>query len=231
MHKKANIMASITYIGHSCFEIDLGGKIIFTDPWLDPKPRQVERLIPPAVTAEKIKHADAIFITSSAFDHFDVHDVSVMVDGTFARVIAPDTVLSQLSIQDKFKVSASEGDSFEYYGMNIDVLPVRNNSQGSVGYKIKAGGKSVYFCGDTYDFYGLAQVEADVAIVPIGGTLTMDILSAVSAAKKMRVKYVIPSHYNTFSRIKADPDDFARRVKHETKAEPVVLDIGQTAQF
>ncbi|MFA5247202.1 MAG: MBL fold metallo-hydrolase [Candidatus Micrarchaeia archaeon] len=224
-------MASITYLGHSCFEIDLGGKIILTDPWFDQKPRQVERLVPPAVSAERIKHADAIFISSDAFDHFDQHDVSILVEGTFARVIAPDSALARLDLQDKYKVAAVECDSFEYYGMQIDVIPVRNNVPGSVGYKIKAGGKSVYFSGDTYDFYGLANVEADVAIIPIGGTQTMDILSAVSAAKKMRVKYVIPCHYNTFSRIKADPEDFARRVSHETKAKPVVLEVGQTANF
>jgi L-ascorbate metabolism protein UlaG (beta-lactamase superfamily) len=128
-------------------------------------------------------------------------------------------------------MAAMEGDSFEFYGMNISVLPVRTNTPGAVGYLVGCGSKSVYFSGDTYDFYALANVEADLAMLPIGGTQTMDILSAVSAVKKMRVKYVIPCHYDTFSRIKADPLDFANRIKRETKAQAVVLGVGQTARF
>jgi L-ascorbate metabolism protein UlaG (beta-lactamase superfamily) len=211
--------------------VELEGKILLFDPWLDPRPRNVERLVPPATSAEKIRKADAIFISSPAFDHFDIHDVSIIADGTYAHVVAPEEVLSRLEIQGKFKMSAVDGDNFEFFDLNISVLPVRNNTPGSVGYIVRSGGKSVYFSGDTYDFYALANVEADLALIPIGGTQTMDILSAVSAVKKMRVKYVVPCHYNTFSRIKADPYDFAQRVKRESKAQAVVLEVGQTARF
>jgi L-ascorbate metabolism protein UlaG (beta-lactamase superfamily) len=224
-------MATVTYLGHSGFEVELEGKLLLFDPWLDFAPRAAQRLVPPAISAEKIRKADAIFISSPAFDHFDAHDVSVITSGTYSHVIAPDEVLAQLSLQDKFKMSAVEGDSFEFFGMHIDVLPVRNNTPGAVGFRVAVGSRSVYFSGDTYDFYGLANVEADLAMLPIGGTQTMDILSAVSALKKMRVKTVIPCHYNTFSRIKADPFDFAQRVKRETKSQPVVLEVGQTARF
>jgi len=224
-------MATVTYLGHSGFQVELEGKILIFDPWLDPKPRNAQRLVPPATSAEKIRKADAIFVSSPAFDHFDLHDVSIIADGTYAHVVAPEEVLSRLDLQDKFKMPAVDGDSFEFYGMDISVLPVRNNVPGSVGYIVRCGARSVYFSGDTYDFYALSNVEADLAIVPIGGTQTMDILSAVSAVKKMRVKYVIPCHYDTFSRIRADPYDFASRVKREAKAQVVVLGVGQTARF
>jgi len=228
---KAMIMATVTYLGHSGFRVELEGKILYFDPWFDPRPRNAERVVPPAISAEKIKKADAIFVSSPAFDHFDQHDVSIIADGTYAHVVAPEEVLSRLDLQDKFKMSATVGDDFEFYGMHIKVLPVRNNVPGSVGYIVSCGGKSVYFSGDTYDFYALSNVEADLALVPIGGTQTMDIISAVSAVKKMRVKYVIPCHYDTFSRIKADPYDFAKRITQDTKARAVVLEVGQTARF
>jgi len=224
-------MATVTYLGHSGFRVELEGKILYFDPWLDQRPRTVERLVPPATSAEKIKKADAIFISSPSFDHFDLHDVSMIAAGTYAHVVAPQEVLSRLELDDKFKMSAVDGDDFEFFDIRIRVLPVRNNVPGSVGYLVSCGGKSVYFSGDTYDFYALANVEADLALIPIGGTQTMDVLSAVSAAKKMRVKYVIPCHYDTFSRIKADPYDFAKRVKQDGKAQAVVLGVGQTARF
>lgn len=228
---KAMRMSTVTYLGHSGFQVELEGKLLLFDPWLDPKPRNAERLVPPSTRAERIQKADAIFISSPAFDHFDAHDVSIIAEGTYAHVVAPDEVLSRLSLQDKFKMPAVAGDDFEFYGMHISVLPVRNNTPGSVGYIVRCGGKSVYFSGDTYDFYALSNVEADLALIPIGGTQTMDVLSAVSAVKKMRVKYVVPCHYDTFSRIKADPYDFAKRVKQDGKAQAVVLGVGQTARF
>jgi L-ascorbate metabolism protein UlaG (beta-lactamase superfamily) len=92
---------------------------------------------------------------------------------------------------------------------------------------LNAGGKTIYFAGDTYDYYDMLNIDADLAILPIGGTFTMDSLGAVSALKKMRAKYVVPMHYNTFQRIQADPFEFARRVEENTKTQPIILRPGE----
>lgn len=225
-------MASITYVGHSCFEITLGDQVILTDPWMNPRPREVNRLVAPAFPATHLKKVDAIFVSHYAFDHCDNYDITTLVNRTFASVIAPDEALANLTIPDRNKVAASEGDRFHLYGLDVEVLPARSTQmRESVGYIISAGGKRVYFSGDTYDFPGFSQVNADVGIIPIGGTYTMDILSAVTAAKKMRVRKVIPCHYNTFDRIKADPYDFEKRVKADGRTEPIVMSVGQTIDF
>ena len=224
-------MASIRYLGHSCFEIKIGGKTVLTDPWLNPKPEQVQRLLPPALTCDQIKQADMIFVSHLAYDHCDNYDISTIVNRTFAQVIAPEEVLGALSLGERYKVAAVAGDYFHYFGIDVEVLPVRHAQADAVSYMISAENKKVYFAGDTYDFYGLSQVSADVAIVPIGGSYTMDVLSAVTAVKKMSVKHVIPCHYNTFAKIRADPHEFAARVKKETKAVPVILSVGQAYDF
>ncbi len=225
-------MASITYVGHSSFLIDFGGITVLTDPWMDPKPLSTQRLVAPSMTADKIKKLDAIFVSHFAPDHCDAYDITTLVNRTFASVIAPEEALANLQIADRYKVAAVVGDKFHLYGIDIEVMDTRNpKGDQAVSYQIKANGKTVYFAGDSYDFYGFSKVEADVGIVPIGGAYTMDILGAVSAVKKMKVHKVIPCHFNTFERIKADPHDFAKRVEKEAKAIPVVLSVGQTMDF
>ena len=58
----------------------------------------------------------------------------------------------------------------------------------------------------------LEEENIDVALLPIGGYYTMDIKDAVRAVKMIKPRVVIPMHYNTFPRIEADPEEFARLV-------------------
>ncbi len=225
-------MASIKWLGHAGFEIQLGGKIIYIDPWLDPRPRDSERNVAPAITSDKIKKADLIFITHEHFDHCDPYDVKNIVETTFAHVIAPSPALAKLNIPQRNKVDAVAGDSFNYFGIDVDVMRASHpQSTDPVSYRISAEGKSVFCAGDTYDNYGLSNVQCDVALVPIGGTFTMDALASITALKKIRCKYAVPMHFDTFNKIKADPRAWAERVKKETKAQPVVLGVGESFQF
>ena len=225
-------MARLTYLGHSSFIIDFGTVTVLTDPWLDPKPRELNRLVPPALTSAQIKKADAILVSHWAPDHADNYDITTIVGRTFASVVAPAEALANITVPQRNKLVATVGDRFHHYGLDVEVMPVRSQTEDAVGYIAEADGKRVYFSGDTYDFYDLATVAADVGIIPIGGAMTMDVLGAVSAAKKMRVKRVVPCHYGTFARIKADPHYWAKRVvKEGAKAVPVVLSVGQALDF
>ncbi len=225
-------MASITWLGHASFEAKMGGKTLLFDPWLDPKPKEYERFVPPATTAERIRKADLIFITHEHYDHCDPYDVATIVQTTFAHVIAPSPALAKLKIPERNKITAVAGDSFSFQGVDIDVLPALHpQSAQPVAFRVSAGGKSVFHAGDTYDNYALSKVDCDVALVPIGGSFTMDVLGSVTALKKIRCKFAVPMHYGTFSRIEADAQDWAKRVKKETKATPIVLGVGESFEF
>lgn len=225
-------MAKLKWLGHSSFELELGGKIIFFDPWFNTTPQEVARTQSPSITAKDVRAADLIFITHEHFDHCDNYDVATMLEKTAAHVVAPSPALSKLSIAPRAKVEAVPGDAFSYRGVDVDVYSAQHpQSSQAVSYQVSVGGKSVFFAGDSYDHYGFSNVQADVAVIPIGGSYTMDVLGSVSAIKKMRVKYVVPMHYNTFSRINANAQDWAERVKKETKAIPIVLKIGESFEF
>lgn len=222
-------MVEVIFLGHSTFLIRWGNKAVLTDPWLVAKPREVQRLIPPAVTQDKIRHADIILVSHEHFDHCDPYDITMISGRCFSHVVAPPDALAHLdSVNPRLKVSVQDGDSFSLNGVEITVTQAKHpQSTNPVGYIIDAGGKTVYFAGDTYDYYEMVNYDVDLAILPIGGTFTMDSLSAVKALKQMRADFVVPMHYNTFPRIDADPLDFARRVKENTKTKPVILAPGE----
>jgi len=88
-----------------------------------------------------------------------------------------------------------------------------------VGYLLTVNGKTIYHAGDT-DFIpemrGLGDV--DVALLPIGGTFTMDIEEAIEAVVAIKPKIVIPMHY-----LKANPQEFKKKL--EAKSNIKVIDL------
>lgn len=222
-------MVEISFLGHSSFRLKWANKTVFTDLWLSLRPREVQRLVPPATTQEKIKEADALLVSHEHFDHCDPFDVSMVAGRTFAHVVAPEDSMAHLQdVNPRQKVSVREGDSFTLSGVEITVTPAKHpQSTYPVGYIIAAGDKTVYFAGDTYEFYDMVNLDVDLAILPIGGTFTMDVLGAIKALKQMRAKYVVPMHYDTFPRIDADVNDFEKRVRSSTRSTPIILEPGQ----
>ncbi|MFA4945919.1 MAG: metal-dependent hydrolase [Candidatus Micrarchaeia archaeon] len=222
-------MVEVNYLGHSTFLLSWGGKTVLTDPWLVTRPREVQRLVPPAATQDKLRKVDAIIVSHEHFDHCDPYDISMISGRSFAHVVAPPDALAHLeNVNPRLKASVEEGDSFSLNGIELTVTPAKHpQSTNPVGYLLSAGNKTVYFAGDTYEFYDMVNIDVDLAILPIGGTFTMDSLGAVSALKKLRADYVVPMHYNTFPRIEADEVDFARRVEEHTRSKPVLLRPGE----
>ena len=61
----------------------------------------------------------------------------------------------------------------------------------------------------------------DVALVPIGGTFTMDVEEAAEFVNEVKPKYVVPIHYNTWPNIQANPAKLKELVK---ESEVVILE-------
>jgi len=220
---------NVTWLGHSGFLVEMGPRTVLIDPWLDPRPRQLERLVPPAVQPQQITKCDLILLTHEHFDHCDPYSVGVIQSRTLAQVVAPEETLALLDVPARARVPVEEGDSFTLMGAQITVTPAKHpQSTYPVGYIVSVGSETIYHAGDTYDFYDLTQMDVKTALVPIGGTFTMDVIGAVTSLKRMRAKNAIPMHYNTFDRIKTNADDFARRVQASTKTNPVILKVGET---
>ena len=222
-------MMSVRWLGHSSFMVEMGGRFLLFDPWLDPRPKQFARDVPPAVLPSQISKCDLIFITHEHFDHCDPYSVGVIQSRTLAQVVAPQDTLALLDVPARARVPVEVGDAFNLMGVQVKVTPAKHpQSSYPVGFIANAGGESVYHAGDTYDLFAANEPSISTALVPIGGTFTMDVIGAVAALKRIKAKNVIPMHYNTFDKIRASAEEFATRVKHSTKVNPVVLKVGES---
>ncbi len=226
-------MATVRYLGHSAFEINLEGKIIYTDPWFSNKMADGSpRSIPSAATTDSVRKADLILVSHLHSDHCDPLEINALVGRTAAQVVAPEDVMSELSIPMRCRVPVSVGDDFSLMGVEVAVTQAKHpQANYAVGFVCSRGGKSFYFAGDTYDFYEMLNINVDCAFLPIGGTYTMDSLGAVKALKTLRARFVVPMHYDTWPRIRTDVRDFEKRVKAFTKTTPVVLAPGERFDF
>ena len=59
----------------------------------------------------------------------------------------------------------------------------------------------------------------DIALLPIGGTYTMDIVEAAEAANAIKPKTVIPMHYNKIEGTEANPEEFKQKIDTDIKVE------------
>lgn len=65
----------VAWLGHACFALRLGGKLMLTDPYLaaaaGPFGMGPRRFLPPAVKAEDLPRLDLIVISHNHYDHID----------------------------------------------------------------------------------------------------------------------------------------------------------------
>ncbi|MBI2112012.1 MBL fold metallo-hydrolase [Candidatus Woesearchaeota archaeon] len=96
------------------------------------------------------------------------------------------------------------------------------------GVVAEKNGIVIYHAGDTGYHSALFKdicklYHPQIALLPIGGTFTMDIYGAALAVEDLGVSKVIPMHYNTFPLINADVEKF----KELVKVEVVVMKVGE----
>jgi L-ascorbate metabolism protein UlaG (beta-lactamase superfamily) len=76
-------------------------------------------------------------------------------------------------------------------------VPFHPKEAGHAGYvvTIGKGGQRLYFAGDTDHIPEMADVRCDVALLPVGGTYTMDAEEAAQAAADIGPKAAVPMHW------------------------------------
>ena len=154
--------------------------------------------------------ADYILITHSHFDHCSIEDIQKIVrDGTI--LICPADVSSKMRhIDRKVDIKLAEiGEKISFDDGRINVWPVpaynlnktfHELDEGWVGYILESDGVYVYHAGDTDLIPEMKQFRnIDIALLPIGGTYTMNAGEAAKAACLIKPQLAIPMHYNFIS--------------------------------
>lgn len=185
----------LTWFGQSSFKWTTD-RTIYIDPWELPE-------------KEKDSKADLILITHPHMDHLSLKDIEMIRKPGTVFVGPPDCT-------DKIKGfgdirSVKPGDVLDILGVHIEVVPAYNlikpyhpREKVWVGYIIQMGGERIYHPGDTDFIPEMKGLKTDVALLPIGGTYTMDVREAADATDAIHPQLAIPMHYG---RVVGKPED------------------------
>ncbi len=209
----------LQYLGHSGFRIVHEGVEIVIDPYFS---RDDRRLDDAEFDPRGLK-PNFILITHEHFDHCDIPILKMLIQKHNPKVIGPPPV--ERKLREKI-IKVQPGNKLDYEKFCVRVMPAfHDKSEFPVGYLLDFNGLRVYHAGDTRYDPSLEKVNTDVALLPIGGTYTMDADEALKLVEGMSPRIVVPMHYNTFEEIRADP--FAMAQKDERV---VVLKVGEALE-
>jgi L-ascorbate metabolism protein UlaG (beta-lactamase superfamily) len=207
----------LTWLGHSGFRIETGGKVLLIDPFLTGNPKfqgSIEHV------TDGCTH---IVLTHGHDDH--VGDTVAIAKRTGAKLIAVFELAMYLNGQGVENISpGNPGGTITQNGFDVSFTKAFHSSSTTVdgkpvylgaacGVIVRSGGKSLYHMGDTEIFGDMAlvqeQYKPEIGCVPIGDRFTMGAKQAAMACKKyFKFNTIIPIHYGTFPIIDPDASKF-----------------------
>jgi len=223
-------LAKITWFGHAAFKVEIGGRIVLIDPWLDGNPAS-------PMKASEITQADIVYVTHDHSDHLgDAFDICKRTKSTFVATFELGNYAEENGVENV--VGLNVGGSVEIKGVRLSVVQAFHTASRGVptGVIVEGEGKTVYHAGDTALFGDMRLIgelyKLDVAMVPIGGYYTMGAREAAEAVRMLKPKAVIPMHYKTFPVLAQSPDEFVMKVKEKMPGvNVVVLKPGESYEF
>ena len=207
---------NIELFTHSSIRIKDKGKTIYVDPY---------------DMREEPHDADYILVTHDHYDHFSPEDI--------AKVAKADTILVvPEKMEEKAQdvsglvgrmVTVAPGIYKEIDGLELETIAAYNNLKpfhpkgaGWVGYIVRLKGQRIYIAGDTSVTKEAKDVKCDVAMIPIGGTYTMDAKKAAELINIIRPSVAIPTHYGSVVGKKDDAETFKGLVNEPVKVEIIM---------
>ncbi len=182
--------------------------------------------IDPFRMKEEPHDADYVLITHDHYDHFSIEDIHKVIKNTTILVVPArmEDDARELEREVGEIVTVKPGVYKELSGLELETIPAYNTVKPFhprraewVGYILRVDGKRVYIAGDTGATKEAKQVKCDIALVPVGGTYTLDTKRAADLINTIRPEYAIPTHYGSIVGKKSDGQTFASLVKSPVK--------------
>jgi L-ascorbate metabolism protein UlaG (beta-lactamase superfamily) len=197
--KEKTMTVKLQWFGHASFKITDGNSVIYIDPW-------------------KLKKADndatLVLVSHSHPDHYSASDIE-KVSNPDTRLVASGDVIVAAGKGDVLK----PGQTLEIGAIKVTGVPAYNpakkfhpKANNWLGFVVEIGDKRIYYAGDTDEtpeMYALENI--DLALLPAGGTYTMNPDEAANATKQFKPKRAIPYHWGDIVGSKADADAFAEK--------------------
>jgi len=213
--KEASMGITIQWLGHASFKICHEDNVIYIDPWkLKKSPGD----------------ATLVLVSHSHYDHYSPEDI--------AKVSGPDTkLIASADVVAKRKAGEAimPGLVVELESVRVRGVAAYNpdkqfhpKAKNWVGFIIEIGSKRVYYAGDTDLTEEMkALKDTDVALLPVGGTYTMNAEEAAEAARHIKPRQAIPYHWGDIVGGRSDAERFAELAECEVK----ILTAGENISF
>lgn len=187
----------VTWLGHASVQLEADGRVVTVDPFVLPR---------------SAKPSDIILYTHGHFDHC-VAAPSITKGSTIAIAHRSCKLPVRLiDIGAKEKIGSVIIEAVDAYNVDKKFHPRGSGA----GFIIRFKSASVYVAGDTDFIPEMKNYKCDIAIVPIGGTYTMDEEEAAGAIAAILPRVAIPYHYNYLAETKADAEKFKSAVGQRT---------------
>ncbi|MBI9019365.1 MAG: MBL fold metallo-hydrolase [Phycisphaerae bacterium] len=173
----------IKWIGHASFKISACDKVVYIDPWK---------------VTDSCHDADYILVSHSHHDHYSADDIEkISKDGTSligsADVIAKQGNGHAIKPGKALDLNGITVTAVAAYNPDKDFHPMTNEW---VGFVIEIDGKKIYYAGDTGVTSEMKTlIDIDMALVPVGGTYTMNPQEAATAVNTIKPKAALPYHW------------------------------------
>jgi len=198
----------LSYYGHSCFSVQIGGKTLLFDPFITPNP------LASHIEIDKIE-ADYILISHGHADH--IADAIEIARSTDAIVVSNYEIvvwLGKQGIEKAHPLNHGGGRKFDFgrvkyvNAVHSSQLPDGTYGGNPGGFVVENAKEAFYYSGDTAltcDMQLIAEeFELRFAVLPIGDNFTMGAHDAAKAAALLKCHQVVGVHYDTFPIIKID---------------------------
>jgi L-ascorbate metabolism protein UlaG (beta-lactamase superfamily) len=183
------LVGRLDWLGHDSFRLD-GPPVIYFDPWK---------------LSGKQPVADLVLVSHEHHDHCSPEDVK-KVTGPGTVVVAAAAAAQQLpgarAVRpgDHLTVAGVEIEAVQAYNLNkfrAPGVPFHPREAGHVGFVVTVGGVRIYHAGDTDHIPEMAEIDCDVALLPVSGKYVMTVEEATEAAKTLGPQIVVPMHYGS----------------------------------
>jgi L-ascorbate metabolism protein UlaG (beta-lactamase superfamily) len=187
----------ITWIGHASFRIAGTESVVYIDPWKVPNDPH---------------DADVVIISHVHHDHLSPGDVR-KVSKADTAIVAPGDAISQLHAAN----AVTPGDRMTLRDVTVEAVAAYNigkafhpRSNNWIGVVITIDGKRIYYAGDTDLIPEMSDLkDVDLALLPVGGTYTLNAVEAARACKAIGCKAAVPYHWGDIVGSANDAQKFA----------------------
>ena len=183
------LVDKLAWLGHDSFRLD-GPIVIYFDPWK---------------LSGELPVADLVLVSHEHHDHCSPEDVA-LISGPDTVVVAAAKAAERLpgarAVRpgERLAVAGVEIETVRAYNINkfrSPGVPFHPREAEHVGFVVTVHGARLYHTGDTDHIPDMAEIECDVALLPVSGKYVMTVEEAADAARTLNPQIVVPMHYGS----------------------------------